>query len=109
MAWVLDTDLITILQRRSQPAYDRLRVRLQSLPPEAVRVTAVNLQEQMRGWLAELNRARTAPSLLTAYDGLLATLRYYCTSGVLPFDRAAHDRFAELQKQGIRVATMDLR
>lgn len=109
MYLILDTDLITILQRRSQPAYDRLQARLQARSTDDVCVTVVSFQEQARGWLAELNRARKAEKILLAYQGVLDLLHYFCAAKVLPFDQAAQDHFAELTRQRLRIGTLDLR
>ncbi|HZZ79500.1 MAG TPA: hypothetical protein VFE62_13335 [Gemmataceae bacterium] len=53
---VLDTDLLTIIQRQEGAAYERLVARLKPLAEkEPVAITIVSLEEQMRGWLAFLN------------------------------------------------------
>ncbi len=109
MALILDTDVLTILQRRSSPAYDRLSARLDQQPDVEVCVTIISFQEQVRGWLAELNRARPADRIVTAYAELRTLLLDFCRLTVLPFDRTAQDRFTDLRRQGIRVGTMDLR
>ena len=57
MAWILDTDHLSILQRCNQPGYDRLQSRLQKHPLGEICTTIVSFQEQVRGWLAYLNRA----------------------------------------------------
>jgi tRNA(fMet)-specific endonuclease VapC len=109
VAWILDTDLLTLLERKSQPAFDRLQRRLEQQPPEEIRVTVVSLQEGVQGWLAFLNKARTEGDILRAYQELQATVNTFCRSRVLPFDQAAQDRFADLQAQRLRIGTLDLR
>ncbi|MEO8496982.1 MAG: hypothetical protein ABI614_18075 [Planctomycetota bacterium] len=59
MAVILDSDVLSILQRRSEPACGRLEQRLSQLPDDDVLTTIVTFQEQMRGWLAALHKART--------------------------------------------------
>jgi hypothetical protein len=54
---VLDTDLLTVIQRQSGELYHRLNSRLQpALDSETVAITIVSLEEQTRGWLAYLNK-----------------------------------------------------
>lgn len=53
---ILDTDHVSILQQRSQPAYERLRARLAQQAAASVTVTIVSFQEQVQGWLAYLNK-----------------------------------------------------
>ena len=45
---ILDTDLLSIVQRASGPDYDTLAGRLDAAEDEAA-VTIVNFEEQMRG------------------------------------------------------------
>jgi tRNA(fMet)-specific endonuclease VapC len=72
-------------------------------------VTIISFQEQVRGWLAYLNKARTPAAILHGYVELEAILRDFCQANVLPFDRAAQDRFADLHRHRLRIGTMDLR
>ncbi|HMC63318.1 MAG TPA: type II toxin-antitoxin system VapC family toxin [Gemmataceae bacterium] len=109
MAWILDTDHLSILQRRSQPDYDRLQTRLQQQPLQEISTTIVSFQEQVRGWLSYLNQARDSAGIIRAYAEMHELLGYYCRASVLPFHRDAQDRFADLRHQRIRVATTDLR
>jgi len=109
VAWILDTDHLSILQRRSQPDYDRLQTRLQQQPLQEISTTIVSFQEQVRGWLSYLNQARDSAGIIRAYAEMHELLGYYCRASVLPFHRDAQDRFADLRHQRIRVATTDLR
>ena len=104
MAWILDTDHLSILQRRSQPDYDRLQTRLQQQPLQEISTTIVSFQEQVRGWLSYLNQARDSAGIIRAYAEMHELLGYYCRASVLPFHRDAQDRFADLRHQRIRVA-----
>lgn len=110
MNLTLDTDLLTILQEVGQPAQFRLRARLAEYASDDVCATIISFQEQMRGWMASLNRAQsTTARLLYSYAELARIQRFYCKIRVLPYNQDAHDRFIDLQKQRIRIGTMDLR
>jgi tRNA(fMet)-specific endonuclease VapC len=58
MPVVLDTDHLSVLQWREEPACSRLLERLDHLAADDIATTIVSFQEQAQGWLAYLNRAR---------------------------------------------------
>ena len=64
---VLDTDVLSIVQPAGGLAYDQLVLRLDAVDDE-VAVSIVSFEEQMRGWLAEINRWREVRRQMTAYD-----------------------------------------
>jgi tRNA(fMet)-specific endonuclease VapC len=105
---LLDTDHISILHYEDGTAAT-LQRRLAELPGDAVRVCIVSFQEQARGWLAYLHRARKREHILKGYAGLHGLLNYYHALEVMPFDESALDEFLSLQKQRIRIGTSDLR
>ena len=109
MPVILETDLLTVLQRASQPACGKLQRRLAQVPNAEIFTTIISFQEQMRGWLAVLHRAKTEKRLLSAYAELQGMLRDFCRLKVLPFDVNAHRIFADLRRRHIRIGTMDLR
>jgi len=51
LAYILDTDHLTILQQRTRPLFERLSQRLAPIEPDQVSTTIVSFHEQMRGWL----------------------------------------------------------
>jgi tRNA(fMet)-specific endonuclease VapC len=76
MVVILDTDHLTVIQRRAEPAYSRLRTRLSKLSPNTVQTTVVSFEEQMRGWLAVIARVRNHSKEVAAYQRLQALLRF---------------------------------
>jgi tRNA(fMet)-specific endonuclease VapC len=106
---VLDTDHVSILQQQIQPEYDALRARLSSQPAGEIFISIVSFQEQMQGWLAYLNKAKTLAQVGVAYLELRSLLLYYVSANIVLFDNAAQARFADLKRQRIRVGTLDLR
>jgi tRNA(fMet)-specific endonuclease VapC len=77
MLFALDTDHLSILQRKQQPECDHLASRLKKLQNDSVCTSIVNFQEQALGWAAYLNRARTPVAILKAYRELWLIERYY--------------------------------
>ena len=103
--YILDTDSVTFQQAGREPILRRLA----AVPAEAVYTTVITLREQMRGRLANLDRAQEGPALVRAYEQLQATLLYFCRVNVLPFTAAAAVSLADLRKQKVRISTQDLR
>ena len=108
MIVLLDTDHFSILQHE-QPAAMILRRRLDELPGNEVCVSIVSFQEQSRGWLAYLHRARKPEQVLKGFKYLQNMLHDYLARQVLPFDERAMQEFMVLQRQRIRIGTSDLR
>jgi tRNA(fMet)-specific endonuclease VapC len=99
--YILDTDHLSVLQWREQPAYERLIERLDQLPPDDLATTIVSFQEQVQGWLAYLARAKNPDQVVRAYARLEAIWRAFLKMNVLSF--------AQLRRQRTRMQTLDLR
>ncbi len=85
---LLDTDHLTVIQRQSEPAYSILRRRLRQTS-ETVGTTIISLEEQMRGWLAVINRAKRIEQQTIAYRQLHGLFTFFGNIPVLDFDEAA--------------------
>ncbi len=103
--YVLDTDSVTFQQAGREPVLRRLA----AVPADTVYTTVITLREQMRGRLANVDRAQEGPALIHAYEQLQATLLYFCRVNVLPFTAAAAVKLADLREQKVRIGTQDLR
>jgi tRNA(fMet)-specific endonuclease VapC len=106
---ILDTDHMSVLERREQPGLGALLRRLAELPPSEVVTTVISYEEQIRGWMAYLARARSMAQQITAYGRLLAHLENYRRIPVLGFDEAAAMVFQRLRRSRLRIGTMDLK
>lgn len=105
---ILDTDCVSLLERDNIDAA-LLRKRLAEASPPEIATTIITFEEQMRGWLAYLAKARTLDDQLSAYDKLYRFLDNYRSIPVLPFEVIAAAEFRRLQNLKIRVGTMDLK
>ncbi len=56
--YLLDTDHLSVLERGGT-ASQRLRRRLQVVPPDEVAATVVSYEEQTRGWLSYIAKVRS--------------------------------------------------
>jgi tRNA(fMet)-specific endonuclease VapC len=107
---ILDTDVLSLVQRDDSPAGLRVRAKIAELPPdELVATTIVTYQEQTSGWLAYVSKARTKAQQIYAYSLLEKHLDDYRQARVMPFDRPAADVFDQLRLNRPRAGTMDLR
>src|SRR5262249_41274167 len=66
-------------------------------------------EEQLRGWLAFINRVRAVEQQSTAYDRLTQLFRFFSQWTIVSFDTQAAQEFRALRKQKIRIGTMDLK
>jgi tRNA(fMet)-specific endonuclease VapC len=106
---VLDTDHLSLIQRSDSAEGRRLAARLEPVAEDEVCTTIINYEEQTRGWLGFLARARTITHQVDAYRRLMLHVDMYTRIPLLPFDDQAAVRFQSLQRQRLRVATMDLK
>ncbi len=107
---VLDTDLLTIVQRKEGLVYARLEARLEAVAEfESICVTIISLEEQMRGWLAAVAKERRARRQVFAYHELARLFEYFRSFTIVPFDERAADEFDALRSAKIRLGTMDLK
>lgn len=106
---VLDTDCISLLER-DNPDAAQLRKRLaEEVSPLEAATTIITFEEQMRGWLAYVNKARTLEQQTSAYEKLFRFLHNYRSIPILPFDEVAAAEFRRLHSLKVRVGTMDLK
>jgi tRNA(fMet)-specific endonuclease VapC len=70
--------------------------------------TAINVEEQLRGRLAQVAQARDT-ALSNAYQRLVETLLLLSEFQILPYDSNCHSIYQLLKAQKIRVGTQDLR
>jgi tRNA(fMet)-specific endonuclease VapC len=107
--FVLDSDLLTILQRGPESERGRLTEWLSRAKQEPVAVTIVGFEEQMRGWMAVIARSKIPRQQVPAYRRLNVLLRDYQALPVLDFDDSAADLFVELRQRNRRTGTADLK
>jgi tRNA(fMet)-specific endonuclease VapC len=69
----------------------------------------VTYEEQSRGWLAYIARARTLAQEVEAYTRLKQHLQSFRHILVLDFDRLAATKYQELRRLRTRIGTMDLK
>ena len=104
---VLDTDHLSEIDRGSRRG-DDLMARL-ARSNDDIATTIMSVEEQLRGWLAQIKRKRDLHEQISAYARLQGRLTAYAEWTVLPWDAAAVSLFEDLRRNGNRVGTMDLK
>ena len=109
MKYLLDTDHISILQRRSGPEFAILWARVSRESRSDLGFSIVSFHEQVVGCHAYVNRARNVGDVVRGYDMLARALRQFAAAPVVTFDASAGAVFDGLGSRRLRVKTMDLR
>ncbi len=105
---VLDTDVLTLIQRRSGQQYESLARYLDAQEPE-VFVTVISFEEQIRGWMAFISKAKSASAQVLPYQKLHSLLEDFKSRPILDFDEPAVASLERLRREKIRVGTMDMK
>jgi tRNA(fMet)-specific endonuclease VapC len=104
--YLLDTDTLTLLQFN----HPTVTQRVSAHPDTDITIAVLSVQEQMRGWLARLNRLSTPDQLADWYDRLTNKLfpvwRRYT---LLSFTKPTILRFEHLRTLRLNIGRMDLR
>lgn len=106
---ILDTDHIVTLKYSKDERFARLAQRMADSEDQDFVTTAITLEEQMRGWLAQIRRMKEPEKQVPAYSELAGLVDFFRYWTVLNFDTAAAESFTGFRKQKIRTGTMDLK
>lgn len=107
--FLLDTDHIGIVQRRSAPEHVVVTRRMRQHSLADFFVSIITFHEQVTGWSAYIRRARGEEGLVRGYAMFQEILADFSRMNVLPFDTQAAAMFTQLRGSGVRAGTMDLR
>ncbi len=106
--YILDSDHMSLLEWGSAESAV-LRERLSTSDEAEVATTIITYEEQIRGWMAYLAKAKTLARQIEAYRRLRSQLDNYRQIRVVDFDARAASVFENLKKSKIRIGTMDLK
>ncbi len=106
--YIFDTDHLSVLERGGDKA-QRLMQRLANVNSTQVAASIISYEEQMRGWLSYIAKAKTVEQQVEPYKQLKQQLTNYCTIPILEFDEQAAQEFQRLRKAYPRLGTMDLK
>ena len=105
---ILDTDHMSLLEWGGDESAV-IRERLADCDSRDVATTNITYEEQIRGWMAYLARARSSAQQVEGYRRLRSQLDNYRQIPILDFDIHAGQVFQQLKRMRIRIGTMDLK
>lgn len=106
---ILDTDCLSIFQRENPLETSILRANLLHFDSNDIAVGIITYEEQMRGWMAFIAKAKNLDQEVYAYQKLDQFLDNFRKINVLPFAENAAEIYKNLKSQKIRIGTMDLK
>jgi tRNA(fMet)-specific endonuclease VapC len=106
--YIFDTDHLSLIQRNGQEG-KRILTKLAVLEDSEVAVTVITYEEQVRGRLGVLSRAKTPDEQVLAYQGLQQLAVDYQSIVILPFSRTSALEHQRLRKAYPRIGSMDLK
>ena len=109
MKYLLDTDHISCIQRRSRQDFQRLKSRMARYSSQDFALPIISFHEQTLGARTLINRAKNNAEILKGYTLLREILQDFSKFPVLAFDEKALMTFERLQKKKVRIGTMDLK
>ena len=105
LRFLFDTDHLTLYQHQ----HPQLMQRMVLQPPDAVGVSAVTVEESLRGRLASLSQAASGPRRIVRYGLLLESLDLLTQFLLIPYDQASENYFQQLRSSRLRVGAQDLK
>jgi tRNA(fMet)-specific endonuclease VapC len=106
---LIDTDHLSVLSNRRSTAHETLVQRMTSSPDQEFAIPVICVEEQCRGWLALVNRARRIHDQVEPYERLAKLVDFLSDWHLIPFDVTAADEFELLRKHRVRIGTQDLK
>jgi tRNA(fMet)-specific endonuclease VapC len=106
--YILDTDHLSLIQRNGQEG-KRILARLSKVKNNAISVTVITYEEQVRGRLNLVSQAKTIEARVRAYQGVQQISMDYRFITVISFDNAAALEDQRLRKAYPRLGKMDLK
>jgi tRNA(fMet)-specific endonuclease VapC len=106
--YLLDTDHLSILERGGAVAV-KLSMKLAQVSPEKIAVTIITYEEQTRGWLGYISKARTLEEQVIAYSKLEKHIHTFSKIKIVVFDNESATIFKQLRNNYPRLGTMDLK
>jgi tRNA(fMet)-specific endonuclease VapC len=106
--YIFDTDHLSLIQRNGQEG-KRIVARFTAIAQTELLVTIATYEEQVRGRLDLLSRARSLDARVSAYNGLRQLTVDYRSIGIIAFDQAAAQEHQQLRRAYPRLGNMDLK
>ncbi|WP_445633806.1 PIN domain-containing protein [Nostoc sp. DSM 114161] len=102
--YILDTDHLSLYGRNHPILVAKLLAAKVQLT-----TTAINVEEQLRGRLAQVAEAKDGVLQSNAYQRLIETVMLLSEFNILQYDEKFQDIYQNFRNQRIRIGTQDLR
>lgn len=106
---ILDTDHMSLMEWRDSEIAQRIIKKLETVAASEVWTTIISFEEQVRGWMGALSKAKKMKEQIENYRRLATLLKLYCGYQILDFTEQAAIEFQRLRKEHPRLPTMDLK
>ena len=106
--YILDTDHLSLIQRKGIEG-QLILAKISTLDNPEIAVTVITYEEQIRGRLLYLAKAKSIEQQVKAYSGLQQLITDYRSIPIIPFDRTAVLEYQRLRRQYSRLGKMDLK
>ncbi len=109
--YILDTDHMSLIERLDNQAGLQIQNRMDQVlsASDSAATTIITFEEQVRGWMSRLAKAKTISQQVYDYQKLNQLLENYRAITVLDFDEKSGLQYQALLKARIRIGTMDLK
>ncbi|MEB3293058.1 MAG: type II toxin-antitoxin system VapC family toxin [Synechococcales bacterium] len=102
---ILATDHISLFQRGNPGVVQRYS----GFAADELAVTAISVEEQMRGWLAAIRNSENPVQLTENYERLVRSVLYFNTITIIPFDLTSYGIYDNFIAQRFRGGRQDLK
>jgi tRNA(fMet)-specific endonuclease VapC len=106
--YLLDTDHLTVFDRGG-PSAQVLLAKMSQINPDEFATTIISYEEQTRGWLSYIAKARSLDDQVLAYSKLQRHLAKFRAATVIGFEQSSAKEFERLRRLYPRLGTMDLK
>lgn len=105
---LVDTDHLSVLTESREVRRGRLLDRIDGAD-DAVLLPVVSVEEQLRGWLAQIRRASSVHRQIVPYVRLVKLVEFLRDWQIVPWNEPAADTFSRLRSLRVRIGTQDLK
>jgi tRNA(fMet)-specific endonuclease VapC len=105
---LLDTDHFSVVADARHVRHPKLVARLSTVD-DTIGIPVIDVEEQLRAWLAQIRRAKTVRDQVVPYDRLIRLIATLSEWEIVRWSEQAADEFARLRKERIRIGTQDLK
>lgn len=106
---LLDTDHISALQADGGAAREHLLEKMDASDDQDFAVTVISLEEQMRGWLAEIHGELDFSRQVGGYERLSGLVGFFAHWPIIGYSKESAAHTIQLKKARVRIGTMDLK